>query len=95
MTQQKLAQKLGISRISVANYESGTQYPSLDLLVKMAVILNFSLDDLKSTYAQKTDFEEALKGFEPDHHAWLKDVFVKPERIANGREKKKPNRKSR
>lgn len=94
MTQQQLATKLGISRVSVAYYEAGTQSPPLDILVKMAVLLDFSLDQLKSSYIQKTTFEEALKSFELDDQAWLKDLFIEPERDANGRKKKKSNKKS-
>lgn len=46
LTQQEMADKLFISRVSYAQYEIGKYEPSLETLVKISEILNVSLDDL-------------------------------------------------
>jgi transcriptional regulator with XRE-family HTH domain len=46
LTQDELASKLDLSRVSIANYESGTQSPSLDTAIAIANELKFSLDEI-------------------------------------------------
>jgi len=49
MTQEDVANRLNISRFSVANYETGRRNPSVGLLTKYAEIFHLSMDDLIST----------------------------------------------
>lgn len=56
ITQQKLADNLFVSRQTVCRWESGTRYPDLSMLRKIAAVLNLSLDDLiptEESYLQK------------------------------------------
>ena len=46
LTQEELAEKLNVSRSSVANWESGRNYPDLQLIVLLADLLSISLDEL-------------------------------------------------
>lgn len=46
LTQQELADKLGIKQANISEYEIGSQKPSLDTFVKMGEILDLSLDEL-------------------------------------------------
>ena len=46
MTQEDLAEKLNVSRSSVANWEAGRNYPDLQLIAAIADILGLSLDEL-------------------------------------------------
>lgn len=46
MTQEQLAEKLSVSRSTVANWESGRNYPDLQLIASIADVLNLSLDEL-------------------------------------------------
>ena len=46
ISQEQLAEKLQISRISINNYEKGRQIPSLDIAMRIAIFLEISLDDL-------------------------------------------------
>ena len=43
---RQMADHLGIELRSYRNYESGDREPSLDILVKIADMLNISLDEL-------------------------------------------------
>jgi len=46
ITQEALADKIGVSRQMVARYESGENYPELDKVIEIAKTLNCKLDDL-------------------------------------------------
>ena len=46
MTQEQLAQKLGVSAQAVSKWESGTNMPDILLLPELSVIFGVSIDDL-------------------------------------------------
>lgn len=46
MTQEQLANRLGLVKGSISAYEQGTKYPSLDVLVNLCQIFNVSADYL-------------------------------------------------
>lgn len=46
MTQQELADRLGVSNKSVSRWESGGGYPDVDVLVPLARNLGVTVDDL-------------------------------------------------
>ena len=46
LTQQGMAQQLGITRFMVAAYENGLRSPSLDTLVMISNVFHVSVDDL-------------------------------------------------
>lgn len=43
-TQQQLADKLGIARITLTQYERAVNEPKLSMIVKISTLLNVSLD---------------------------------------------------
>lgn len=45
-TQEQLSLKSGVSRISIARYESGQREPTLTIAAKLAAALDCSVDDL-------------------------------------------------
>lgn len=47
MSQDELADYLKVSRQSVSKWESGKNYPSLDVLVVMSDFFEVSLDDFR------------------------------------------------
>jgi transcriptional regulator with XRE-family HTH domain len=59
LSQEKLADLLGVSRGSVGNYETSGNLPSIETLIKLAEILNTSVDfilrglDLKDSKTDK------------------------------------------
>ena len=57
-TQQKLADKLGVSHQAVSNWERGESMPDISILPKLAELLGTSVDNILS--ADKDDF----KGFD-------------------------------
>lgn len=46
LTQQQLADRIGVAKSVVSYYESGDRYPSYDVLVKMARIFHTTTDYL-------------------------------------------------
>ena len=46
ITQESLADKLGVERSTVAKWESGVSKPRADTLVQLAKVLDCTVDDL-------------------------------------------------
>lgn len=46
LTQQRLADKLGITKSTISAYENSSKYPSLEILYNLAIVLNVSTDYL-------------------------------------------------
>lgn len=46
LTQQQLADKLGLTKGSISAYETSAKYPSIDVLRQMAIVLDTSADFL-------------------------------------------------
>ena len=53
LTQQELADKLNVSRVSVNNWEQKKSAPSVHQLLRLNDILNISLDDLVEDYQKE------------------------------------------
>ncbi len=54
ITQEQMAQMLGISRRTYANYERGVHAMPVDVLVNIADLFNISLDDLAGRKIEKS-----------------------------------------
>ena len=46
LTQQQLARKTGVSRVSISRYESGQREPTLTIAAKLAAALGCTIEDL-------------------------------------------------
>lgn len=46
MSQESLAAASGVSRVSIARYETGERVPSLEIAARIARALNCKIDDL-------------------------------------------------
>lgn len=46
MSQEELAKKANVNRVSISRYEAGERIPSLAIAAKIARALNCTLDDL-------------------------------------------------
>lgn len=46
MTQQQLAERIGVAKSVVSYYESGDRYPSYDVLIRIAHVFHTSTDYL-------------------------------------------------
>ena len=65
ITQEQLADKLGVSRQSISKWESDIAYPETDKLIRMSEIFNCSLDYLlKENITEKTDKTATLNAKE-------------------------------
>lgn len=53
LSQSELAQRLGISRSAVSNYESGIRDPNYDILLKLAAFFHVSTDYLLGNEAPR------------------------------------------
>lgn len=53
LTQQQLADRIGVAKSVVSYYESGDRYPSYDVLVKIAHVFHTSTDYLLDVKKEK------------------------------------------
>jgi transcriptional regulator with XRE-family HTH domain len=58
LSQQALADAVGMSRMQLRRYESGSSQPTLDVIKKLAIVLGVSADTLL--------FDQDERGPEPD-----------------------------
>lgn len=91
MTQEQLAQKLGVSAQAVSKWESGTNMPDILLLPDLSVIFGVTIDDLFAmTDANRMERIENMlydvRFLSQDeflqHEKYLKDLQGKPEHSA-------------
>ena len=79
MTQNDLAEKLGVSRQAVSRWEMGTAVPDVDNLVAMSDLFSVSLDELlkpDAKPAQETEAVAAEKKDEPKDIKLLRLALV-------------------
>lgn len=72
LSQEQLADKLGVSRQAVSKWESGSSYPDMEKMLQMCKILNCHLEDImddgsigtsETQIKNKIDFNASLKDF--------------------------------
>lgn len=61
ITQEQLANYIGVSKASVSKWESGSSYPDIVLLPELATYFNISVDELLGYSPQLT--KEDIKKF--------------------------------
>lgn len=56
MTKSQLAKESGLSSMAITNYENGTRSPSMDILKKLAAVLNIRVSDFLASRNDKLAF---------------------------------------
>ncbi len=59
LMQKEIAEYLGVSTVTLRQYEQGTREPNIEKILKLALLFNVSLDDLLCL----NDFKAALSTF--------------------------------
>jgi transcriptional regulator with XRE-family HTH domain len=81
LTQQMLAELVGVRVLQIYRYEAGTSQPTLEVIKKMALALNISTDELifdKEERKPQEDFRlqfEAASRLDPDEKLILKALI--------------------
>lgn len=57
ITQQDLANELNTTKATICRWENGSREPNIDLIKKIASVLNTSIDDLLDYNAYDYEFE--------------------------------------
>lgn len=65
MTQDELADRIGISQETIANYESGRRRPPIDTVAAMAHVFGLSVDDLLRGHSENPDLKDDFSAEEP------------------------------
>lgn len=61
ISQEQLAEQLGVSRQSVSKWESGSAYPEMDKLLQIAKLFNVNIDDLLNQDIKEVNNEKQSK----------------------------------
>lgn len=61
LSQEKLAEKLSVSRQSVSKWESGQAYPEMDKVLQLCKLFNISVDDLLNQDVSELNNNKAVK----------------------------------
>ena len=77
LTQQQLASRVGITKSMVSAYETGTRYPSYDILIKLAGLFGVTTDHLLGITKERTISAEGLTKEEVEVLCNLADLFRK------------------
>ena len=71
LSQEELADKLGVSRQSISKWEQGDAYPEMDKLMQMAELFNVSLDNLVHSNISDVKTKENNK---KNIDKWVKEI---------------------
>ncbi len=74
VTQEELAQHVGVSKPAVSKWESGQSYPDISLLPLLAAYFNISVDELIS-YEPQMNLEDIRKLYRRFADAFVKEPF--------------------
>jgi transcriptional regulator with XRE-family HTH domain len=74
ITQEKLAEYIGVSKASVSKWESGQSYPDILLLPELATYFNVSVDELMG-YSPQLTSEDIKKVYNKLSHAFAYQPF--------------------
>lgn len=77
LTQKQIADRIGLAISAVSSYESGTRYPSYEVLIKLAHIYHVSTDYLLGVTDTKTIDVSGLENDEIELVSQLADMFRK------------------
>ena len=55
MSQEELAEKIGVSRNTIQRWESGAKPRSADYVMRMAMVFGMSVDDLTSAIIERNN----------------------------------------
>jgi len=61
LSQEQLAEELGVSRQSVSKWESGVSYPEMDKVLQIAKMFNLNIDDLLNQDIKEVNSEKQSK----------------------------------
>ncbi len=76
-TQEKLAEKTGLSKMSIRRYETGERQPKVDQLFKIAHALEVPIIDLLEGLAWENDYAAVFDGLSSVKKEELTDEFIK------------------
>lgn len=75
LSQEQLADKLGVSRQAVSKWESGNSYPDMEKMLQMCKILNCHLEDIMDDGSIGKDNETTSSKNKIDFNAYMEDFL--------------------
>lgn len=75
LSQEQLADRLGVSRQAVSKWESGASYPDMDKIIQISKILNCTLEDLLDDGVIKSDKTNSQTSTKNNFNNYLQDFL--------------------
>lgn len=79
LSQEQLADKLGVSRQAISKWESGSSYPDMERMIELCTILNCNLEDLMDDgvigISSKTEQKNNFKNFFDDFLSYITKTY--------------------
>ena len=63
LSQEQLAEELGVSRQAISKWESGSSYPEMDKIIQICNKFNLNIDDLLNKDITEIKGEEKVKNY--------------------------------
>ena len=73
LSQEQLAEDLGVSRQAISKWESKSAYPEMDKIIALCDKFNLNIDDLLHKDIKEVKGEEVAKG---NLHNYFDDILV-------------------
>ncbi len=73
LSQEQLAEKLGVSRQSVSKWESGQSYPEMDKMLKICDMFNYNINELLNENVKEVKEEKQSKN---NFNKYVEDFFA-------------------
>lgn len=77
LSQEQLAEKLGISRQAVSKWESGQSYPEMDKVVQICNMFNYNMDELINENIKEVDESKESKNISNKYITTFFDYLTK------------------
>ena len=77
LSQEQLAEKMGVSRQSISKWESGSTYPDMEKIIELTKILNCTLEDLldDGTMGKKKETKNDYKDYIDDFLKYISNLY--------------------
>ena len=94
LTQEAVAEKLGVSSQTVSKWERGLRYPDISLLPKIAVLYQCSIDNIfqmntvwgiehQQQFQSEIRKLREMRDYDGMYRAWLQEIELNPDQYAN------------
>lgn len=76
LSQEKLAEIIGVSRQAISKWESGQTYPEMDKLIVLSNMFEVSIDDLVKDKGMSSKIENSTNSEDDEDEDWEINIII-------------------